>query len=289
MKIPCPNAQGWFRAKFIWWQHNSSVTRSKFDRHKLAVKYYQIIQISPLTTWLSTRLIYVGALCFISNQFIKFKERILWKIFSRSIIVFFSFAQSCNSCKWQVIQLILSQESWLETVWEFYDIVNKYIGYIINHINKKTVFVSFASCKSSKYSWRMPVRRESSILTASCLLESFNQYINIIHQYIGHIVNDISTRKKFSLPLQVASHPITLDRCLSEGRREGLSDGRIYNIWCLATIYILIYYGAKVVCLSEGRGRRAKWCPKIPILQFFLSLLKKGGSNRCLTEGGGGG
>ena len=90
MKMPCPNAQGWLRAKFIWWQHNSSVTRSKFDRHKLAVKYYQIIQISPLTTWLSTRLIYVGALCFISNKFIKFKERILWKIFSRSIIVFFS-------------------------------------------------------------------------------------------------------------------------------------------------------------------------------------------------------
>ena len=104
----------------------------------------------------------------------------------------------------------------------------------------------------------MPVRRESSILTASCLLESSNQYINIIHQYIGHIVNDISTRKKFSLPLQVASHPITLDRCLSEGRREGLSDGRIYNIWCLATIYILIYYGAKVVYLSEGQSE-AKW------------------------------
>ena len=89
MKMPCPNAQGWLRAKFIWWQHNSSVTRSKFDRHKLAVKYYQIIQISPLTTWLSTRLIYVGALCFISNQFNKFKERILLNIFSRSIIVFF--------------------------------------------------------------------------------------------------------------------------------------------------------------------------------------------------------
>ena len=89
MKMPCPNAQGWLRAKFIWWQHNSSVTRSKFDRHKLAVKYYQIIQISPLTTWLSTRLIYVGALCFISNRFIKFKEQILLKIFSRSIIVFF--------------------------------------------------------------------------------------------------------------------------------------------------------------------------------------------------------
>ena len=90
-----------------------------------------------------------------------------------------------------------------------------YLLYIINHINKKTVFVSFASCKSSKYSWRMPVRRESSILTASCLFESSNQYINIIHQYIGHIVDNISTRKKFSLPLQVASHPITLDRCLS--------------------------------------------------------------------------
>ena len=57
----------------------------------------------------------------------------------------------------------------------------------------------------------------------------------------------------------------------------------IYNIWQLyISSYITLdhdWVGSKVVCLSEGRGRRAKCCPTIPILQFFLALFKKGGSN----------
>ena len=81
--------------------------------------------------------------------------------------------------------------------------------------------------------------------------------------------------------------------------QKGGEEGKVraeYKIYYIQQLYISLYItfdhvwvGSKVVCLSDGRKRRAKWCPKIPILQFFLALFKKGWVKPILTEGGGGG